>query len=110
MAHPSKVKGDRAEREIARILADLTGQDVRRKLGAGRADDTGDLVGFPGVTIEIKNYASVTEGIRHGLDDLEREMTNSGDPLGVCFVRRPGGRWIAVMTPEMWATWWQEAQ
>ena len=109
MAHPSARKGSRAELEIASILAEHTGQPVRRKLGAGRQDDTGDLVGFPGVTIEIKNYRNVTDAINDGLTDLEREMRNSGDPLGVCFVRRPGGRWIAVMDVPMWCTWWREA-
>lgn len=109
MPHPSKRKGDKAELELARILADLTGMPVRRKLGAGRADDTGDLTGLPGVTIEAKNYRDIATAIRDGLDDLDREQANSGDPFGVCFVRRPGGRWIAVMTPEQWATWWREA-
>lgn len=109
MPHPSKRKGDRGEREIAHILTDELGIDVRRKLGAGRAEDTGDLYGLPGVTVEVKSYKVVVDAIRDGLDDLEREMRNSGDPLGVCFVRRPGGRWIAVMTVEQFCTWYREA-
>lgn len=109
MPHPSARKGARAELEIAHILADELGIDIRRKLGAGRREDTGDLHGLPGVTVEVKSYRVVVDAIREGLDDLEREMRNSGDPLGVCFVRRPGGRWIAVMTVEQWATWYREA-
>ena len=43
MTAPAKAKGDRAEREAAAILADELGAPVRRKLGAGRRDDQGDL-------------------------------------------------------------------
>ena len=97
MTTPSKRKGDKAELELARILADLLGMKVRRKLGAGRRDDEGDLEGIPGWTIECKNYADLARGINEGLEDLEREQANAGTTFGVCFVRRRGGRWIAVM-------------
>ena len=110
MAHPWKTKGDRAEREIAALLAEHLGIDVRRKLGAGRHDDTGDLHGIPDTTCEVKNYRDVTVAIRDGLDDLVREQANSGDTFGVCFVRRPGGRWFAAMTVEQWCTYHREAE
>ena len=42
-----KNKGDAAEREAAKLLAEATGLPVRRKLGAGRQDDVGDLDGVP---------------------------------------------------------------
>jgi hypothetical protein len=45
MGNPSKRKGDQAEREAASLLSDLLGTVVRRKLGAGRLDDCGDLDG-----------------------------------------------------------------
>ena len=97
MTSPSKQKGDKAELELARILADLLDLKVRRKLGAGRTDDEGDLEGIPGWTVECKNYADLATGINVGLKDLEREQANAGTTFGVCFVRRRGGRWIAVM-------------
>lgn len=97
MTTPSKRKGDKAELELARLLADLLGMKVRRKLGAGRTDDEGDLEGIPGWTVEVKNYADLATGINVGLKDLEREQANAGTTFGVCFVRRRGGRWIAVM-------------
>lgn len=111
MAHPSKRKGDRAELEIARILSDLLGLDVRRALGAGRADDVGDLHGIPDVCAEVKNYQSIARAIDDGLADLEREQANASVPFGVVFVRRPGGgdRWIAVMDVPRWATYYREA-
>ena len=93
----SKSKGDRGELELQGQLRELTGWPVRRKLGAGRADDTGDLDGLPGpTTAQVKNYKNITRAINEGLQDLDINQTNSGDPYGVVFVRRPGGRWIAV--------------
>ncbi len=108
MAHPSKRKGDHAEREIAGILADQLGVTVRRKLGAGRMDDEGDLDGLADVTIEVKNYRDVSRAMADGIADLEREQANSGTPFGVAFVRRPGGRWIAVQTIDQWCAMYRE--
>jgi len=43
MTGAQKRRGDAAERAGAALLAELTGLPVRRMLGAGRADDLGDL-------------------------------------------------------------------
>ncbi len=109
MTSPAARKGASAEREIAGLLADHLGIRVRRKLGAGRSDDEGDIDGLPGVTAEVKAFADVTRGIREGLADLEREQANAGTPFGVAFVRRPGGRWIAVQTLPQWVALYREA-
>ena len=108
MPNPSKRKGDRAELEVAALLADLLGVDVRRKLGAGRADDTGDLDAPPGSVLdqwvlEVKNYADLSAAIRDGLDDAERERANARRPFCAALVRRRGGRWIAVLDLTMFA-------
>ena len=108
MPHPSKTKGDVAEREVAHLLSDRLGIKVERKLGAGRAEDTGDLYGLEGFTAEVKNFANVTTAINKGLEDLAREQANAGTPFGVCFVRRPGGRWIAVMDLDQWCSVYRE--
>jgi ribosomal protein L19E len=104
MANPSKRKGDSAEREIATVLSDGLGFTVRRKLGAGRADDTGDLDGLPDCTAQVKNYADTVRAIREGLAALEVQQRNSGSIYGVLFVRRRGGQWIAVQTVDQWMT------
>lgn len=102
-------KGDSAERELAKILSDQLGVTVRRKLGAGRMDDEGDLEGLPSTTVECKSYRDVARAVRDGLDDSVREQTNAGTTHGVAFIRRPGGRWFAAMTVEQWCTLWREA-
>ena len=66
--NPQKNKGDRAELEAAALLHDLTGYPVRRKLGAGRLDDTGDLDGIPETTIQVKDWADKVSAIRSGID------------------------------------------
>lgn len=109
MTNPQKAKGDAAEREIATLLNNLTGWPVRRKLGAGRSDDSGDLDGIPACTAQVKNFKDVTRGVREALTDLETQRLNAGTTHAVAFIRRPGGRWIAVQTLEQWATSHREA-
>ena len=109
MTSAAKRKGDAAEREIAGLLSDELGVMVRRKLGAGRADDEGDIGGLPAVTIEVKSYADITRAVREGLTDLAIEQGNAGTPFGVAFIRRPGGRWIAVQSVQQWCALYREA-
>jgi hypothetical protein len=100
MTNPQKNKGDRAEREVAAKLADLTGWPWRRKLGAGRCDDTGDLDGLEDWTVEVKDWTNVNAAVSKGLADLEREQANAGTAFGVALIRRRGGKWFAAMPLE----------
>lgn len=111
MTTPSKRKGDAAELEIARILADQLGVRVRRNLGAGRADDEGDIEGLTDTAVEVKNYpkTGVAAAINEGLRDLRREQTNAAATFGVLFVKRPRNGWIAVMDIDQFCTIWREA-
>jgi len=109
MTNPQKAKGDTAEREIAARLNALTGWPVRRKLGAGRLDDAGDLDGIPDCTAQVKNFADIGRGVREAIAGLETQRSNAGTTHAVAFIRRPGGRWIAVQTVEQWATTHREA-
>jgi len=54
----SRQKGASFEREIANKIYDATGIEVKRDLEQYRASDHGDLIGFPGWTIECKRYNS----------------------------------------------------
>lgn len=108
MSNPQKRKGDRAELELAQELEALLGFRVRRKLGAGRKDDTGDIDGLPDCTIQVKNYSDVLAAIREGLKDTQRNQENAGTTHGVCFIRRRGGQWIAVQTLHQFTTMFRE--
>ena len=100
MANPSKSKGDKYELEAARVLSELLSIPVRRKLGAGRLDDAGDLDGVTDLTIQVKAYNDLARGVLAGLKDCPRNQANAGTAFGVSMVRIRGGRWAFVMTPE----------
>lgn len=109
MTSPSARKGNTAELEIARILTNLTGWRIRRKLGAGRTDDEGDLEGLPNCVAEVKAYRSTGEGVNAALKDLERERRNAGTTFAVGLVKRPRAGWCAVMDIEHFCTLLREA-
>lgn len=100
MPHPSATKGARAELEIAKLLTEALDRPVRRKLGAGRTDDEGDLEGLDDWTLEVKNYASISAGVNEGLADATKEQANAGSRHGAALIRRPRGRWFVAMTIE----------
>ena len=106
--NPSSRKGARAELELAGHLTDHLGIRVRRKLGAGRQDDTGDLEGVDRVVMQAKNYRDVTRAISDGLRDLDGQKHNANADYGVLWVRRRGGQWVAVMPLADWCAMWRE--
>lgn len=106
----SKKKGDRAELEVQQMLRDHLGVPARRKLGAGRQDDQGDIDGVPGTTISVANWRDLNAAIRTKLDPLEEQRVRAGTPFAAMFARRTGGRYVVVQTPEMWFALWREAQ
>jgi hypothetical protein len=108
MTNSPKRKGDAAERELAKHLSDLLGFTVRRKLGAGRQDDEGDLDGLPDCTAQVKNYSDVLRAIREGLPGVEQQQRNAGTTHAVLFVRRRGGQWIAIQTLTQWVDTYRE--
>lgn len=60
----SRQKGKVGEREVAGLIRDLTGWDVRRRVR--QHDGDSDLLGAPGWAIEVKRYASATPSIIEG--------------------------------------------
>ena len=109
MTNSAHAKGSRAELEIAKLLHELTGDNVRRKLGAGRMDDEGDLDGLTDTTCQVKNYRDITRALREALHDLPTQQANAGTPYAVAFIRRPGGNWAACMNLDQFAAWYRAA-
>jgi len=109
MTNPAKAKGDRGELAAAAIIHDLTGWPARRKLGAGRTDDTGDIDGVPDTTIQVAAYKDIARAIREKVPACELQQARAGTTFGVTFVKTRGG-WVVVMSPAMWATYAREAQ
>lgn len=108
MANPNKAKGDRAEREAAHLLSAMLDREVRRKLGAGRQDDTGDLDGVTNWTLQVKNRRDIARTIREGMPQLEIQRLNNRTDNAAMLCRQTGGSWIVVMTLEQLAKLIQE--
>lgn len=101
----SKDKGDRAEREAVVVLKssapDLALPEARRKLGAGRRDDVGDLDVFDDVTIQVKSLQSVSDALREAVQGAEVQSARARTRLHVGVVpipraRRNSVRWLAI--------------
>ena len=91
------------------LLRDLLGVPARRKLGAGRLDDMGDIDGVPDTCVSVAAYKDIARAIRDKLPELEVQQERMGATFAAMFCRRPGGRYVVVMTPEQWATYAREA-
>jgi len=103
VTNPQKAKGDRAELEAAAILTDLLGVPVRRKLGAGRFDDTGDLDGVPGHVVQVASWADTAAAARVKPKEAEQQRINAQATHAATLVRFRGGTWRVVLTLEQWA-------
>ena len=101
--NPQKNKGDKAEREVAALLSELTGKTVRRKLGAGRTDDTGDIEGIPNFAIQVADWKDKSAACLQKPTEAEDQRINLGVDHAATFVRFRGGRYRVVLTPEQFA-------
>ena len=109
MTSAAKRKGDAAELEVQAILSDLLGVPARRALGAGRKDDVGDIHGVPDTVIQVVAYDDLVRAVRDKLPTVEAQRLNAGATFAALFVRRRGGKYVVVMTPEQFATFYREA-
>ncbi len=94
MGLTSRRKGKVGEREIAGLLADLTGYAVKRRVR--QHDGDSDLEGLPGWCVEVKRHARATRG---DLTGWWRQAVTQADAAGgipVLFFRRDRDDWRAV--------------
>jgi hypothetical protein len=103
----SKQKGDRGELEAVEVLkavaSDLVLSRARRKLGAGRRDDMGDLDVFDDVTIQVKCLKHVGEAIRAAASGALVQSERAGTLFHVGMspipsARQSGVRWLCAST------------
>jgi hypothetical protein len=109
MANPQKNKGDRAELEVQALIRDLTGWPARRQLGAGRLDDVGDISGVPSTVVQVASYADLVRAVREKVPKCVEQQERAQATFGATFVRRHGGSYLVVLTPDQWATYAREA-
>lgn len=96
----SKQKGDRNEREAVEVLKavapDLVLPTARRKLGAGRQDDMGDLDAFDDTTVQVKALKSVSEAIRAASQGARVQAARAATRFHVGLAPIPGARRTGV--------------
>ena len=76
---------------------------MRRKLGAGRADDTGDLDGVPDHVVQVANWEDTAAAARVKPKEAEQQRINAQATYAATLVRFRGGTWRVVLTLEHWA-------
>jgi Holliday junction resolvase len=103
MSSAAKAKGSGAERDVVKYLKENGFQYADRRL-AGATLDKGDVSGIPGVTIEIKNHATMK--LSAWVEELIVEMANDKAWTGVVWHKRKGrGRpadWYCTMPGYVW--------
>ena len=85
------------------MLTQLLGRPVRRKLGAGRQDDTGDLDGVPGHAVQVASWADTARAALVKPREAEIQRGHAKADHAATLVRFRGGSWRIVLTPEQWA-------
>jgi len=105
----AKQKGDRGEREavttILRLAPDLALPSARRKLGAGRRDDVGDIDALPDVTIQVKTMTDVTVAVRQAATGAAVQAERAGTRWALGMVPVPRARCDAVRWLAATTTW-----
>jgi hypothetical protein len=94
MGMKSRVKGKVGEREIAAIVRDLTGWEVRRKVR--QLDGESDLEGVPGWCVEVKRHATATRGDIAGWWKQAVDQAQAEDAMPILFFRKDRDEWRAV--------------
>jgi hypothetical protein len=107
MTNRPKLKGDRGELEAAAICSELFGLSIRRKLGAGRQDDTGDLDGVPKHVVQVANWKDIATALRVKPKEAEQQRINAQTEHAATLIRLRGGEWRVSLTLEQWARYLQ---
>lgn len=93
MAAMSRTKGNAGEREVAALIRDFTGWDVRRRVR--QHDGDSDLMGVPGWSVEVKRHARALRGDIAAWWQQAVEQADAGE-RPVLFFRQDRDAWRAV--------------
>lgn len=102
MAGMSRSKGQKGERELAALLASITGMDVRRRVRNHAGDD--DLEGVAGWSIECKRNKTATPAQVAAWWRQATRQANAVCREAVLFYRADFGQWRAVWSAELMLT------
>lgn len=94
----SQRKGADGERELARIMAGY-GYDLQRG-GSMSFGEVPDLVGLPGIHIEVKRVERLN--LHEAMAQAERDSERFCDGAPAVFHRRSRSPWLVTMKLEDW--------
>lgn len=94
MSMMQRNKGKAGEREVANMIRDLTGWDVRRRVRQHGGDS--DLLGAPGWAVEVKRQKAAPRGLIGLWWRQTVEQAGWGGCLPVLFFRADRDSWRAV--------------
>lgn len=110
MSRANKRKGAQFETDVAAYLKHNGFPDAERRVMGGSLD-RGDIAGVPGWCLELKNLASVAEGVRIAIDEARIEAVNAGaehfagvvkrrqKPVSEAFVVMPLAEFVELIRP-----------
>lgn len=104
-----KRKGDARERQAAAAIDDLLGVPARRMLGAGRADDVGDIHGVPMTVIQVADWRDALRAVWEKPIEAETQRANAGAVFAASWIWLPRRGFRVSLTPEQWATYARES-
>ena len=102
MAKMSRDKGKRGEREIASILRSY-GYDARRGVQYHGGQDSPDVVGLPGIHIEVKRVERLSL-----YDAMAQSRADSGADMPIVMHRRNDSKWLVIQPLEDWIELYRE--
>lgn len=93
MGKRSRDKGKAGEREAAAKLSELFGCDVRRSQQyCGASEESDDLVGLPGVAVEVKRCERLN---LHSV--IEKTAADAAGKIPMVVHRRDRSEWLATV-------------
>ena len=109
MTNPNKRKGDKAEREAAELMTEVTGFDCQRNLSAGIPGDVGDIHGVPNCVIQVADWKDKSQACLVKPREVETQRINADVDFAASMVIFRGGEWRVGVTPEQFNTLLQAA-
>lgn len=105
----SRRKGAQGERELARRLREY-GYNCRRGQQYSGANGDADVVGLPGIHIEVKRVERLN--IYDAIDQAKRDSGKDDMPFGydlpAVFHRKNNCEWLVTMTLDDWIELYRE--
>lgn len=69
----------------------------------------GDIDGVPATVIQVADWSDLVRAVREKVPACEAQQARAGATFGATFLRRRGGEWLVVLSPQQWATYAREA-